>query len=206
MTSIVTGTFTSDGNARILPFGSTVLYFEMHNLTQYASVANPGVLKRAWYESNMADGTYVGVKNTNAAATDESVTAAANGFTAINQGAKFGLTISGFTNANPGVITVSSDPAAYGVLAGDTIVIGNLVDVYNASKTTLNGSFTVASTTSTTIVLVEDTTNYRVYSQGGIAYISDEPTENVGVVGLQLGSAVCGANNDVWHYKAILAN
>lgn len=205
MTTIMNGTFTSDGSARILSFGSSVLYFEMHNITQYASVANPGVLKRAWYESNMADGTYVGVKNTAAAATDESVTAAANGFTAINQGAKFGLAISGFTNANPGVITVTTNPETYGVLAGDTIVVGNLVDTYDALKTQLIGEFTVASTTATTIVLVEDTTNYRIYSQGGIAYIKGDPIDNIGVRGIELGSAVCGALNDVIHYKAILA-
>jgi len=202
--AVVEGYFTSDGNAYNLDLGSEVVSFEMHNLTQYNSTANPGVLKRAWWNKSMPAASYFGVVNTNAAATDESIYAAANGFTALDQGAVFGLTVSGFTNANPGVLTVNFDPSDLGIVAADILVVGQIAETYDATKTTLNGEFTVASTTATTITLVEDTTNYRVYSSSGIAYKKSSPTENVGIVGLTLGTAVVGANNDVWYYKAVL--
>lgn len=206
MALIQEGSFTSDGNARNLDFGSEVLSIEMHNLTQYNSSANPGVLKRCEWSKSMPAASYFGVKNTDGAATDESIYAAANGFTPLNEGAVFGAVISGFTNANPGVITVGQNPADFGISAGSTLVVGGIRETFDASKPSLNGEYTVASVTATTITLSDNTTNSRVYSSGGIAYGKAQPTENIGSEGLSLGSAVVGANNDVWYYKAKLVD
>lgn len=204
MANIVTGSYTSDGNARILQFGANVKYFELLNYTAFDSTATPGDVKRAWFEENMAAGSYMAVKNTDGAATDESIKGAADGFTLVDQGAKFGLNVSAFTNANPGVITVGSSAEDFGVVAGDTIVVAGIRETYDASKTTLNGEFTVASVSGTGITLVEDTSNYRVYSSGGLVYRKSAPTENVGKQGIQIGTDVVGDASDVVHYMAVI--
>lgn len=206
MALIQEGKFTSDGNARDLDFGSEVLSIQMYNLTQYNSTANPGVLKRCNWSKSMPAASYFGVKNTNGAATDQSIYAAANGFSAFSEGAIFGAPVSGFTNANPGVITVSKNPADFGIAAGDTLVVGGIREAFDAAKPSLNGEYTVASVTATTITLAENTTGSRVYSSGGVVYDKSQPTENVGSRGISLGSAVVGANNDVWHYKVELVD
>lgn len=80
-------------------------------------------------------------------------------------GARF--TITGVTNANPGVVTTS---AAHGYVAGDKVVID---DITGMSQ--LNGNtYTVGTTTSTTFQLKDsnnanvDTSAYTTYSSGGI--------------------------------------
>ena len=125
-----------------------------------------------------------------------------NGFTPLAQSAVFGASISGFTNANPGVIT-ATNIAQVGIVAGDTIKVAQLAD--NGTGTSLNGTFTVASVTATTITLVENTSapTYSVYVSGGKATrVTDSsgdaiPTENFAIQGVTLGTGVVGGNNDV---------
>lgn len=78
-------------------------------------------------------------------------------------------TITGITNANPGVITTSS---AHGMIDGDKVYISDVVGM-----TTLNGNwYTVANATSTTYTLQDiddgtdiDTTDYSAYVSGGFS-------------------------------------
>lgn len=122
-----------------------------------------------------------------------------NGVTPLAQNTAVGATISGFTNANPGVITVN-DTATFGFAAGDTIKVAELADDGSASNS-LNGSFTVASTTSTTITLSENTSAYSVYVSGGVVTrVSDTngdpvPIENQAIRGVTLGTGCVGANS-----------
>ena len=125
-----------------------------------------------------------------------------NGFTPLAQSAVFGATVTGFTNANPGVIT-ASNIAQVGIVAGDTIKVAAIAD--DGTGTSLNGTFTVASVTATAITLVENTSapTYSVYVSGGKATrVTDSsgdaiPTENFAIQGVTLGTGVVGGNNDV---------
>jgi hypothetical protein len=122
-----------------------------------------------------------------------------NGVTPLKQDAAFGATISGFTNANPGVITVN-DTETFGFEAGDKVKVAELADDGTKSNG-LNGEFTVASVTSTTITLVEDTTAYSVFVSGGVVTrVADKdgkavPIENQAIRGLTLGTSAVGANS-----------
>jgi len=124
-----------------------------------------------------------------------------NGVTPLAQNAAYGPSISAFTNANPGVITVT-DTATFGFAAGDTIKVTAVAD--DASGTlSLNNEFTVASVTATTITLVEDTsvTGYSVWVSGGyVTRVSDtngDPValENKAIRGVTLGTSAVGANS-----------
>lgn len=144
-----------------------------------------------WMDT-MPDGYYLDV--------DAGTITTSNGFTPLSQSAVFGATITGFTSANPGVITASGI-SQVGIVAGDTIKVGEVAD--NGASTSKNGTFTVASVTSTTITLVENTTGYSTYVSGGRASrVSDSagnpiPTENFAIQGVTLGTGVVGGNNDV---------
>ena len=123
-----------------------------------------------------------------------------NGVTPLAQNAAYGPAISGFTNANPGVITVN-DTATFGIAAGDTIKVAGVADDGSGTNS-LNANFTVASVTATTITLVEDTsvTGYSVYVSGGyVIRVSDSagdaiPVENKAIRGFTLGTSAVGGN------------
>lgn len=122
-----------------------------------------------------------------------------NGVTPLSQNTAVGATVSGFTNANPGVITVN-DTATFGYAAGDTIKVAGVADD-GSSTSSLNGTFTIASITATTITLVENTTAYSVYVSGGfVTRVSDTngtaiPIENFAIEGVTLGTGCVGANS-----------
>lgn len=151
-----------------------------------------------YWDSSMTSGYYVTV--------DTGAVTTSNGFTPLAQNTAVGATISGFTNANPGVITVN-DTASFGFAAGDTVKVAELADDLTGTLS-LNNNFTVASVTATTITLVENTTvtGYSVYVSGGsVSRVTDTngdpvPTENVAIQGITLGTGVVGGNDDVMTY------
>lgn len=122
-----------------------------------------------------------------------------NGFTPLSESALFGAQISGFTAANPGVITASY-VARSGIVAGDTIVVVGVAD--DGSATSLNGEYTVASVTATTITTATNTTSYSAYVSGGYVYRKSDSngdavaTENFSVYGMLLGTDVAGGDAD----------
>lgn len=142
-----------------------------------------------YWNSSFTDGTVLDV--------DAGTIAGANGVTPLSQSASFGPAISGFTNANPGVITASG-VSTFGVAAGDTIKVVGVAD--DGTATSLNGTYTVASVTATTIVTATNTAAYSVYVSGGyVVRVSDTsgtpiPTENLAIEGLTLGTSAVGAN------------
>jgi len=157
------------------------------------TVSNLTVGVQYYWNSSMPSGSWIQV--------DTGAYTAANGFTPLAQSTAVGATISGFTNANPGVITVN-DTAIFGFAAGDTIKVCALADDLSTANS-LNGTFTVASITSTTITLVEDTTLYSVYVSGGDVFrVTDSagdpvPIDNLAIRGVTIGSSVVGTNSDV---------
>lgn len=169
--------------ARNLNTGFTVAKVEIYNLTTAAALA---------WTADMATASIFNVGVPTYTTT--------NGVTPLAQDATYGATISGFTNANPGVITVN-DTATFGFAAGDTIKVAQLADDGSAANS-LNGQFTVASVTSTTITLVENTSAYSVYVSGGIVTrVSDTngdaiPTENFAIRGITLGTSAVGGNSE----------
>lgn len=174
----------SSAVARNLNVGFTVAKIEIWDLT---------TPNRFEWTANMADASYFTL-GTLAYTTS-------NGVTPLEQDAAFGATISGFTNANPGVITVN-DTATFGFAAGDTIKVSEVADDLSGTNS-LNGTFTIASITSTTITTTTNTsvTGYSVYVSGGtVTRVSDSsgnpvPIENQAIRGVTLGTGAVGANS-----------
>lgn len=141
--------------------------------------------------SGMADASSLDV--------DAGTISGSNGFTPLAQDATYGATISGFTNASPGVITVN-DTSTFGFAAGDTIKVSEVADDLSGTNS-LNGTFTIASITSTTITTTTDTsvTGYSVYVSGGVVTrVSDtngDPiaTQNFAIRGMTVGTTPVGA-------------
>jgi len=156
------------------------------------------------WNSSLADASYFDV--------DAGSYTASNGFTPLSQSAAYGATISGFTNASPGVLTVD-DTATFGYAAGDTIEVSGIADDLTGTLS-LNNTFTIASITATTITTATDTSTagYSVYVSGGVVTrISDTTgaaiaTENQAIQGLTFGTGVVGANDDVVTYVAFGSN
>lgn len=143
----------------------------------------------SWYwNSGMTSGYYLDV--------DAGTITTSNGFTPLAQSTRVGPTVSGFTNANPGVITVDST-SGFGFAVGDTIRVVNLAD--NGTATTLNGQYTIASFTGTTITTGTNTSARSVYVSGGqVIRVSDSastaiPTENFAIRGITIGTGAVGA-------------
>lgn len=149
----------------------------------------------SWYwNSGFTDATVLDV--------DAGTIAGTLGVTPLSQNAIYGAAISGFTNANPGVIT-GADVTQVGIVAGDTIKVAGVADNGADPALSLNreSTYTVASVTATTITLDQNTTADNVYVSGGVASrVSDTngvaiPTENVAIRGLTLGTSAVGATS-----------
>ena len=126
---------------------------------------------------------------------------ASNGFTALSESANYGASISAFTNANPGVITVD-DSGAAGFAAGDTIAVEAVAE--SGAGTSLNRrTFTIASLTATALTLDQNTTSDAVYVSGGkVSRVSDSAgvpvaSENFARRGVSLGTTAVGGNSAV---------
>ena len=156
------------------------------------------------WNSSMADASYFDV--------DAGSYTASNGFTPLAQNAAFGATISAFTNASPGVLTVD-DTATFGFAVGDTIKVAEVADDLTGTVD-LNENYVIASLTATTITTATDTsvTGYSVYVSGGVvSRVSDTngnpvATLNQAIQGLTFGTGVVGVNSDVLTYVAFGSN
>lgn len=190
MAQIQAGTWT---NANPAVARNQSIGFQVTEITT-VDVTNGGSF---YWNSSMAEGYYLDV--------DAGTITTSNGFTPYNSGASFGPVISGFTAANPGVITATGI-SDFGVAAGDTIRVVAVAD--DQSGTTLNGTYTVASVTATTITLNESTSGYSAYVSGGfVQRVSDAdgvpiPIENKGIQGMTFGTGVVGQASAVMTYVA----
>jgi len=171
---------------------------EVYNETTQGSSANPGVVQEAIWADTMANAEAIVRKNTNGAATLTSAFITSGGISLLSSGAVYGSAISGFTNANPGVITVSNAAAA-GFAAGDLVQVASVA--YSGAGTSLNGQFTVASVSGNAITLTTNTSAYGVYVSGGfltrVSNSSGTPiaTQNIGENFVRIGTGVQAASS-----------
>ncbi len=127
-----TGTYTSDGNARVIELRFDPDYFTLMNATNFNLTPNPGVVKRAWWFRSLAANNAFTVRNTDAAATDQSEFLTTNGFRLVNtitdtiEAAQTGTAL---TNATPAVATL----IAHGFVIGDTVRISNTTDMFQVA-------------------------------------------------------------------------
>lgn len=184
MAQIKTFSWTNDNPAvaRNLDVGFTVAEITTIDITNGGS----------WqWVTGMADASSLDV--------DAGSISGSNGFTPLSQSSIYGATISAFTNASPGVITVN-DTSTFGFAAGDTIKVSEVADDLSGTNS-LNGTFTIASVTATTITTTTDTsvTGYSVWVSGGIVTrVSDtngDPvaTQNYAIRGMTVGTTPVGA-------------
>ncbi len=128
---------------------------------------------------------------------DDGTISGANGFTPFTQSSIYGATISGFTNANPGVISVNNT-STFGFAIGDTIRVSDLADDGASTSLGLNGDYIIGAVSPTTITITTSTTARNVYVSGGVlTRISDIdglaiPTQNFAIQGVTLGTTVVG--------------
>lgn len=128
---------------------------------------------------------------------DAGTISGSNGFTPLAQSTSIGASISNITAANPAVIT-AANVSQFGIVAGDTIKVTDVAD--DLTGTTLNGDYTVASVTATTITTATDTSSgFSAYVSGGYATRTSDtngdpvPVENVAIRGMTVGTTPVGA-------------
>jgi hypothetical protein len=120
-TETMVGQYVSDGTYKILQLPTDVNFFQIWNYTDYGSSANPGIVKRASWFNTMPNDYYLGTKNTDGAATDESVLGTSGGFRWLesqpNNLEAAGNAITAITAATPPVVS----KVAHGYQVGDTV-------------------------------------------------------------------------------------
>lgn len=132
--NIVSGYYTATGSAKSIPIPFTPSWFELHiqgnsSGDNWNSVANPGVLKSAWWSQGMASASALGVYNTAGAATDVRTFVSSDGISPITtEGTILGTptAITGITNAAPPVVTTAG---AHGYSSGDVVILTNTTGV-----------------------------------------------------------------------------
>ncbi len=124
----ISGTYVSDGAARVLQLRFDPDYFALFNQTNFNGNDDPGTTKRAWWFRSLDPDSAFTVKNSPAAATtDESDFVTTGGFRLINtitdvlEPAVAGL---GITTTNPAVVSA----------AGHPYVVGDVVRLFSTTN------------------------------------------------------------------------
>lgn len=148
--------------------GFTPALIQLVNFTKLSAPVAARGYRAMWHEA-MPDGSAM-ITVFNAALLDQtSLIAAPTGISLLNslgfEQAQYGTSISGFTNAAPGVLTVKST-AQLNIAPGSKIRVAALADDQTGTGS-LNGDYDVASVTGTTITLVQSTVGKAVYISGG---------------------------------------
>lgn len=119
MASIKLGSFIADGSPVLLDMQAVPSKITLYNVTQASSTANPGVVKKAEWLSNMDADSAIVVKNTDGAATDEMSKIANGGFTPYKGLPLLGSEIQGasVSQASPAVVTANG----HGLRTGDQV-------------------------------------------------------------------------------------
>jgi hypothetical protein len=230
MSQIRSARFISTGAALTLPLGFIPDIITVYNLTKLAvnppNSATPAV--SLWLKGMASPSASQTIYTTGAPAQSYITT---NGFTSVILGADWQntqYTITGITNANPGVVTVSSiSPTnTLTLVNGMTVTLSNVVGMTQVNT----NRYLVANISGSTFQLYDlfgqpvDTTGFGTYTSGGIvnqiSYPQTAPTigtngqilaqgnppgnqYDIGYEGIILGTSVVGANNDLMRYVAI---
>lgn len=179
--------FQSAGVAHNFEIGYVPSKVTVTNLTKWGT---SGVVRSTWFKGDAADTANV---ETYSATGLISSVAAANGVTMYGKDvfpANYSA-ISAITAAAPPVVTVTSTA---GWTTGDTVVIRNV-----KGMTQVNGiryKITVVSPTTFSLQGI-DGTGYTAWASGGEAYNISKNMTDSGFVGVTLGTAVIGVDNDI---------
>ncbi len=230
------GKFTSTGAAVNLMLGFVPDRFYIHNYTVLAAAsATPAVGGAEWARTVNANAQAFIQTYTSGAPVTTLLTT--NGITPVTLGADWQntiYTITGITNANPGVVTVSSvNPTNSMVLVnGMTVTISSVNGMTGLNTNRFIVTNISGSTGSQTFQLYDtfgnpvDTTALGTYVSGGqldvISYPPTAPILNpvngqvvtpgspaglqydIGYQGLTLGTGVVGASTNVMYWEAFL--
>lgn len=221
------GIYTSAGAAFNIDLGFVPDRFTVTNYTK--TVAGSGVGYSEWIRNVVP--TDNALITTYTAGAPVVTLLASNGFTPVQLGGDWQstqYTITGITNANPGVVTVTSISPTNTL----TLVNGMIVTISNVvGMTQVNTNrYVVAGISGSTFKLYDlfgnpvDTTGFGTYSSGGIvnqiSYPATGPTINaatgqisaqgnpagnqydIGYEGITVGSGVAGSASDVLYWEA----
>lgn len=122
--TILTGSFVSNGTSQTLTLPSDIVKFELFDITYFGSTAGTATEAISWWVKGLPAGSaYIGNKTNGAATIAITSMSATGGFTFSDPtaAALSGATaISGITNANPAVVSTASTT---GLNSGDTVRI-----------------------------------------------------------------------------------
>lgn len=225
------GKINSTGAAVSLSLGFVPDIFKITNFTK--SVAGTGVTSSQWIHNFSANASALITTSTTGAGVQTQITT--NGVTPVNFGGNWQntiYTITGISNANPGVVTVSSvNPANSMVLGnGFTVTISGVLGMTGLNTNRYIVTAISGATGSQTFSLYDtfgnpvDTSSLGTYVSGGqLDVISYPPTAPVldsvtgqvlipgkpaglqldtGFAGVTLGTGVVGSNADVLFWEA----
>ncbi len=209
------GTFTSPGTAaaQTITLGFEPTSFKLTNYTGWATAT---VVSEAQWFAGMQD-AHALIKTV---ATDADVTGVyqvpsiltTNGFTPFSLGGVWDATvrtITGITNANPGVVT----SATHGFTTGDIITISSVVGMVQLNTNRYKVVVINANTFSMTDLFGNpvDTSAFGTYVSGGqanlISSVSTTPVglqQDEGSAGIILGTSLFRNNADVFYWEAWL--
>lgn len=230
MSQYRTGTFKSTAAAVTLALGFVPDRINILNLTKLeVNPPNSATPAESWWVNGMPSASANQIVYTAGAPAASYITS--NGVTPVILGGDWQstqYTITGITNANPGVVTVSS-ASPTNTLALTNGMIITISGVVGMTQVNTN-RYVVANLSGTSFSLYDlfgnpvNTTSFGTYSSGGIAnqisYPPTAPTLNaatgqvitpgqpagnqydIGYEGVILGTSVVGANNDVMWWEA----
>jgi len=221
------GIITSTGAAVNLNLGFVPDRFTVTNYTKTA--AQTGVGFSEWIKNVVASAK--ALISTYTAGVPTVSLLASNGFTPVNAGGVWyntQYTITGVSNANPGVVTLSSltPTGAQTLVNGDTVTISGVVGMtqLNTNRYVVSGisgsTFTLYDTFGNPV----DTSAFGTYVSGGIANLISTPATaptidattgqisvqgnpagnqyDTGYQGITLGTGVVGSAADVLYWEA----
>lgn len=231
------GYFTSTGAAVTIPLGFIPDKFVTTNYTALVTDAS-AVIESTYYRNLTPTANAAQISKTITTGVLTEANLATNGFTAVTLGGNWLntiYTITGITNANPGVVTVNPvNPANSNVLVnGMTVTISGVIGVTGLNTNRFIVSSISGATGSQTFKLYDtfgnpvDTTALGTYVSGGqLDVISYPPTAPVlnpvngqvivpgspaglqydtGYQGMTLGTGVVGASTNVIFWEAFFS-
>jgi hypothetical protein len=200
--TIKVGVIQSAGAAINLNFDKEVTAFLLWNETKFATDATNVV--SFWTKGYAAGDASIILNDT----TDgmKGVKEETNGLTATNSTTLVdtgGRDITGITQANPAVVTTS---VAHGFSIGDTIKITDVYGMPEINGLTATIALVPSATTFTTNI---DASGFSDAGTSGLARKTNGDSgevEYTKTTQLTLGTACAGADNDILHYIAIMAD
>lgn len=191
MTTVLSGYYTSTAAAREIVLPSDVDWFELKIQGNAAgdnwnSVANPGVIKEAYWYKGMSNDTALGIYNTAGAATAVQTFVAAAGFTPVDLShppVNAAITLAAAASVSQAAAAVVTSNAAHGLNTGDLVRFQNVL-----TMTQLNGVVAqITRTGATTFTVPIDTSAFAAAGDHGTVtkvYVDESFPQNYFISGI----------------------